>query len=125
MKSLWWCTLAARIALAQPNQPVDAGRALYQARCATCHAVDLGGGEGPQLVGANFRTRWGSRPPGELTEFIRTSMPPAAPGSLDTAASANLAAFILAANGTAAPVTSPATPAASPQDAAARTEGSS
>ena len=115
MKSLWWCTLAARIALAQPNQPVDAGRALYQARCATCHAVDLGGGEGPQLVGANFRTRWGSRPPGELTEFIRTSMPPAAPGSLDAAASANLAAFILASNGTAAPAATPATPAVGPR----------
>ena len=45
MKSLWWCTLAASIALAQTNQSVDAGRALYQARCATCHAVDLGGGD--------------------------------------------------------------------------------
>jgi alcohol dehydrogenase (cytochrome c) len=108
MKTKLLGILAAAAALqAQTTQPADAGRALYQARCANCHAADLGGGEGPQLAGANFQNRWSSRPPAELIDFIRTSMPPAAPGSLDEAASANLAAFILASNGAAAPAATP------------------
>ncbi|MCU1273076.1 MAG: Quino(Hemo)protein alcohol dehydrogenase, partial [Bryobacterales bacterium] len=39
--------------------------------------------------------------------FIRTSMPPAAAGSLDDSTAANLAAFILAANGASAPAATP------------------
>ena len=77
----------------------ETGRALFQARCASCHATDLGGGEGPQLAGTNFITGWGTRTPRELINTIRTTMPPGNPGSLDDAASINLAAFILAANG--------------------------
>ena len=47
--------MAAVAALqAQTTQQAEAGRALFQARCASCHATDLGGGEGPQLAGANF-----------------------------------------------------------------------
>jgi alcohol dehydrogenase (cytochrome c) len=108
-------TLAAAAALDAQTSPVDAGRTLYQARCATCHATDLGGGEGPQLTGAAFRSRWSSRPPAELIDFIRASMPPAAPGSLDNASAANLAAFILSTNGATAPATAAATPAAAPR----------
>ena len=33
---------------------VMAGRAAYQTNCASCHAPDLSGREGPQLAGANF-----------------------------------------------------------------------
>ncbi len=84
---------------AQTMPQAEAGRALFQARCASCHATDLGGGEGPQLAGTNFITGWGTRTPRELINTIRTTMPPGNPGSLDDAASINLAAFILAANG--------------------------
>jgi len=47
--------LAAVAALrAQTTPEAEGGRALFQARCSSCHATDLGGGEGPQLAGANF-----------------------------------------------------------------------
>ena len=86
---------------AQTTQQAETGRALFQSRCASCHATDLGGGEGPQLAGTNFIAGWGTRTARELINTIRTTMPPANPGSLDDAASINLAAFILAANGAA------------------------
>jgi len=84
---------------AQSTQQAEAGRALFQARCSSCHATDLGGGEGPQLAGSNFIASWGARTARELIGTIRTTMPPGNPGSLDETASLNLAAFILAANG--------------------------
>ena len=83
----------------QTLQQAEAGRAVYQTRCATCHAADLGGGEGPQLSGDAFRSSWGTRTPRELINLIKTTMPPGNPGSLDEAASVNVAAFLLAANG--------------------------
>ena len=107
-RSLWLSMAAASAAfvqtgLAQTMAQAEAGRALFQSRCASCHATDLGGGEGPQLAGSNFMVGWGSRTARELVNTIRTTMPPANPGSLDEAASVNLAAFILAANGATAP----------------------
>src|SRR3984893_16562934 len=102
MRIIFVGLLAGLAALhAQTTQQAEAGRALFQTRCASCHATDLGGGEGPQLAGTNFIVGWGTRTPRELISTIRTSMPPANPGSLDEAASVNLAAFILAANGAA------------------------
>ncbi len=85
--------------ISQTTQQAEAGRSVYQSRCASCHAADLGGGEGPQLAGTNFRANWGVRTPRELIGTIRTTMPPGNPGSVDDATAANLAAFILAANG--------------------------
>ncbi len=100
MKTKIVLLLAAISALhAQTTQQAEAGRALFQARCSSCHATDLGGGEGPQLAGANFLAGWGTRTARELVNTIRTTMPPGNPGSLDDAASISLAAFVLAANG--------------------------
>jgi alcohol dehydrogenase (cytochrome c) len=93
------CSALAHTGFAQTTAQAEAGRALFQARCASCHATDLGGGEGPQLAGANFIAGWGTRTARELVNTIRTTMPPGNPGSLDEATSVNLAAFILAANG--------------------------
>jgi len=98
-QSLWLWMIAASAAVGQTTQQAQAGRALFQSRCASCHATDLGGGEGPQLAGANFIRGWGTRTARELVNTIRTTMPPGNPGSLDDASSINLAAFILAANG--------------------------
>ena len=95
-----WIIAAGALA-AQTAQQAETGRGLYQARCSTCHATDLGGGEGPQLAGANFVASWGTRTARELVNTIRTTMPPASPGSLDENSAVNLAAFILAANGAA------------------------
>jgi alcohol dehydrogenase (cytochrome c) len=83
----------------QTMQQAEAGRGIYQARCAGCHAPDLGGNEGPALAGSNFIAAWGSRVARELVTTIQTTMPPGNAGSLGQEASLNLAAFILAANG--------------------------
>jgi alcohol dehydrogenase (cytochrome c) len=84
---------------AQSAQQAEAGRSLYQGRCSSCHAPDLGGNEAPQLSGSNFMAAWGTRTAGELVGYIQKSMPPGNPGSLDEQSAVNLAAFILAANG--------------------------
>jgi alcohol dehydrogenase (cytochrome c) len=101
IRTFWLFMIVAGTALAQTAQQAETGRALFQSRCASCHGTDLGGGEGPQLAGVNFITGWGTRTARELVNTIRTTMPPANPGSLDDAASINLAAFLLAANGAA------------------------
>ncbi|MSV36097.1 MAG: c-type cytochrome [Bryobacterales bacterium] len=111
MKIVLAVALAAGGALyAQTAQQAEAGRALYQARCSTCHSPDLSGSEAPQLSGANFMTAWGSRTARELTTYIQTGMPPGNPRSLTEENAAALAAFILAANG-AAPGNQPLTAA--------------
>ena len=83
----------------QTMQQAEAGRGVYQARCAGCHGPDLGGNEGPALSGSNFVAGWGSRVARELVSTIQTTMPPGNAGSLGEETSVNLAAFILAANG--------------------------
>ncbi len=75
-----------------------AGRAAYQTNCASCHAPDLSGREGPQLAGTNFMSQWGDRTAGELIGFLRATMPPGAGGSLSEQTYGNLAAFLLDAN---------------------------
>ena len=77
-----------------------AGRATYQERCASCHLEDLGGRfEAPQLAGSDFMTKWGERTTAELISFMKLTMPPANPGSLDEQAYIGIAAFLLDANG--------------------------
>src|SRR5689334_12502943 len=100
-----------------------AGRAVYQANCASCHLPDLAGrNEAPQLAGGNFMTAWRSRSTRDLFEFIQATMPPTGP-SLSADQYIAVTAFILQANGapagrqafaptTAAPIGSVATGAA-------------
>jgi alcohol dehydrogenase (cytochrome c) len=76
----------------------SAGRAAYQTNCASCHAPDLSGREGPQLAGANFMGQWGDKSAGDLIGFLRATMPPGSNGSLPDQTYINLAAFILDAN---------------------------
>src|SRR6185312_16564269 len=76
---------------------VEAGGTLYNARCATCHAADLGGHEGPALAGPNFQLQWGQRTPQVLSAYIKTRMPPGQVNLTDDQ-SADLTAFILSAN---------------------------
>src|SRR5579863_7923623 len=75
-----------------------AGGAIYQTNCASCHAADLSGREGPQLAGANFITQWGPRTAGELIKYMQSTMPPGG-APLPDDSYLNLAAFILDANG--------------------------
>ena len=77
-----------------------AGRASYQERCASCHLEDLGGRfEAPQLAGSDFMNQWGDRTAAELISFMKLTMPPANPGSLDEQGYISIAAFLLDANG--------------------------
>ena len=76
----------------------QAGRTAYQANCASCHAPDLSGREGPQLAGANFMTQWGDKTTGDLIGFMRATMPPGGAAPLPDQTYADLAAFILDAN---------------------------
>jgi alcohol dehydrogenase (cytochrome c) len=96
------CGLAILFAQQRPAGPytaaqATAGRAVYQTNCASCHAADLSGREGPQLAGANFLSQWGDRTIGELVNFMQSTMPPGG-ASLGGDAYVNLAAFILDAN---------------------------
>src|ERR1700761_2455982 len=72
---------------------VEAGRTLYNARCASCHAADLGGPEAPPLSGPNFQLQWAQRTPQVLAAYIKTRMPPAQINLTDGEA-ADLTAFI-------------------------------
>lgn len=100
------CSVAALLAAAagtvrsqvMSGGEVNAGRQLYVEQCALCHAADLGGGQGPQLAGRNFRAVWGGKSAQDLASFIRANMPPGNP-QLSPAQSASVAAFLMAANG--------------------------
>ena len=76
-----------------------AGRIAYQTNCASCHAPDLSGREGPQLAGVNFMRQWADKTPGALIAFLRATMPPGAPASLPDQTHIDLSAFILNSNG--------------------------
>ena len=85
------------------QQQAEAGNALYQQNCATCHLADLQGAfEAPALTGNNFTGNWSNQPVAELTDRIRRTMPPQAPASLSNSEYASLVAFLLDANDIAA-----------------------
>src|SRR5579862_7958972 len=97
------CAVGLASAQQSPAGPYTAaqatvGRAAYQTNCASCHAPDLSGREGPQLAGSNFIRQWGDKTAGELINFIRATMPPGAGGSLPDQTYTSVAAFILDAN---------------------------
>lgn len=81
-------------------QQADAGQAIYQVHCATCHLANLGGrNEAPQLAGGNFMNAWRRRTTRDLLLYTQSTMPPSNRGGLGAEAYANLTAFILQANG--------------------------
>src|SRR5215470_18602322 len=80
-----------------------AGRATYQAQCASCHLPDLkGSGDAAPLAGSEFMSGWGRRTTRELLSFMQLTMPPTRPGGLSQEEYVNVAAFILQSNGAAA-----------------------
>ena len=82
-----------------PDQAAN-GLASYQTNCASCHLPDLAGrNEAPQLAGGNFMNAWGARSTAELITYMKASMPPSNRGGLSDEVYANIAAFILQANG--------------------------
>jgi PQQ-dependent dehydrogenase (methanol/ethanol family) len=97
------CAVVILFAQQRPAGPYTAeqaaaGRTAYQTHCASCHAADLSGREGPQLAGSNFLAQWGERTAGQLINFMQSTMPPGASASLPDETYICLAAFILDAN---------------------------
>src|SRR5499427_10812655 len=83
-----------------------AGRATYQAQCASCHLPDLkGSGDAAPLAGAEFMSAWGRRTPRELMSFMQLTMPPTRPGGLSVEEYTNITAFVLQQNGATAGTT--------------------
>ncbi len=65
------------------DQASNSAAGLYRDACAMCHGEELDDGEfGPPLKGAAFHQRWSGKTVGEIYDYLRTSMPPASPGSL-------------------------------------------
>ena len=93
----------------------DAGAAVYQQSCQSCHLANLQGSfEAPQLAGPSFRLRWGARPASELLQFVTDRMPPLATGSLSADQYASVVAYLLRQNDV-APGQSPLTMASTGQ----------
>lgn len=76
----------------------EAGKAAYSEVCASCHADDLsGGGDPPQLAGADFIASWKSRTTRDLFQSLQR-MPPGGP-TLTAEQYLAIAAYILKENG--------------------------
>jgi alcohol dehydrogenase (cytochrome c) len=81
------------------TEQATAGRAVYQANCASCHLPDLAGrNEAPQLAGGNFMNTWRTRTTRDLFEFTQSTMPPTG-ANLGAEQYLAVTAFILQANG--------------------------
>jgi alcohol dehydrogenase (cytochrome c) len=82
-----------------------AGRAAYQANCASCHVADLGGrNEAPQLAGGDFMNTWRTRTTKDLYDYMASAMPPGGP-ELSPDQYASIVAYILQQNSAAAGAT--------------------
>jgi mono/diheme cytochrome c family protein len=77
------------------------GSDIYAERCVQCHGDTLDNGEfgGAPLNGSYFKQHWGGGSAAALVGFMKAKMPPDRPGSLTDQSYANLAAFLLDANG--------------------------
>jgi mono/diheme cytochrome c family protein len=109
-----WCEALPRPALVQTEESArlrsvwdgvfsenqaKRGHQLYEARCASCHADSLLGGEAaPPLVGGEFLSNWNELTVGDLFERIRTSMPLNKPKSLTREETADILAYMLSVN---------------------------
>ncbi|HWK54524.1 MAG TPA: PQQ-binding-like beta-propeller repeat protein, partial [Hyphomicrobiales bacterium] len=90
---------AQELALSYTSEQADAGRAAYLSQCVTCHGANLNDGPlGAPLKGPAFMQKYGDKRVSELFELMRTTMPTANPGSLDTATYAALTALLLREN---------------------------
>jgi mono/diheme cytochrome c family protein len=80
---------------------VTHGSDIYADRCVQCHGDTLDNGEfgGAPLNGSYFKKHWGEGSVAGLIGFMKAKMPPDRPGSLTDQSYADLAAFLLDANG--------------------------
>jgi alcohol dehydrogenase (cytochrome c) len=102
-----WCVAAAGGQALFDRGPVGftelqarRGQTVYAESCALCHGPHLNDGQfGPPVKGPAFKARWHDQLPEALWASIIKRMPPASPGSLDSRAYTDVAAFLLRENG--------------------------
>jgi alcohol dehydrogenase (cytochrome c) len=88
------------------DQQARRGQTVYAESCALCHGPHLNDGQfGPPVKGTAFKARWHDQLPEALWSSIIKRMPPASPGSLDSRAYTDVAAFLLRENGATAGTT--------------------
>jgi mono/diheme cytochrome c family protein len=77
------------------------GGDIYAERCVQCHGDTLDNGEfgGAPLNGSYFKRHWASGSVAALVAFTKAKMPPDRPGGLTDQNYADIAAFLLDANG--------------------------
>jgi mono/diheme cytochrome c family protein len=81
------------------------GHALYDKNCAACHGDTLQGktisdsSAPPALRGESFMANWADTSLQDLHARVRTTMPPATPGSLKNEEYSDILAFVLEQNG--------------------------
>ena len=93
----------------------DRGQAAFGQNCGRCHGANLAGGEfGPTLTGAPFAMHWQGQTGGALLTYLQTKMPPGGAGTLPSDTYADLAAYIMKANGAAPGAGAALTPAPAP-----------
>ena len=78
----------------------NAGKADYDAHCASCHNADMSGNSGPALAGPKFLSylTFTKITPTQLQAFITSQMPADAPGSLTATQYNNIFAYMLSFN---------------------------
>jgi mono/diheme cytochrome c family protein len=100
--------MAAPTRAQPPSQPLSftaaqaaSGEGEYKTSCMDCHGPHLDDGEfgGPPLKGTAFTAKWFKLPASGLVGYIRTAMPPDAPGRLPLGTYVEIAAYILSVNG--------------------------
>jgi mono/diheme cytochrome c family protein len=71
----------------------------YAQLCSSCHGDTLAGGESaPPLAGGEFLANWNTLTVGDLFDRTRSTMPQSKPGSMSREITAEVLAFVLAAN---------------------------
>ena len=78
----------------------SAGKADFDAHCASCHNADLSGNSGPALTGPKFASylNFTKITAPQLQAFITSQMPADAPGSLDATQYNDISAYVLSFN---------------------------
>lgn len=90
---------AQELALSYSQAQADRGAAAYGVSCVSCHGANLDDGAlGPPLKGPAFMQKYGGKTANTLFTALSTTMPSAAPGSLDAETYAALTAYLLEAN---------------------------
>jgi len=79
--------VVAHFSVTQANR----GRDTFRSRCTECHTST-------EFSDSSFKFKWSRRTVGDLYEFISTSMPDDAPGSLTPAQSIDIVTYIMQMN---------------------------